>query len=382
MLTELCPTLSSCGRRDRPLGWVIKLHGSKLTKGNMVVNQYNGGGFSHSVGESIDAVVLDVYGYVMSGTVVTSDEVALALGLVPEEADGVLAELLNMGLVRRSENVTGGFVAVNPEAAAATVLGPLEQTIREQYAAVERAKQRLSEFVPLYQAQAKERERRADIELIVDLADVRAAIAGFAENCQVEVLTSHPGGGRRAEVLEEAVGRDERMLRRGVRMRTLYQHTAQFSPGTRTYVDRVTRLGAEVRTLDDRIMRFLVFDRKIAVIAVQDDNNAAVVVRDPDIVHFTVSAFELVWDRAQTFPTRWDNEELAAIADELKVRIFRLLSEGLTDQVIAKRMGMSVRTCRRHIAEVMSRLGAESRFQAGYLLGTGGWGAMGEGSTD
>ncbi len=29
---------------------------------------------------------------------------------------------------------------------------------------------------------------------------------------------------------------------------------------------------------------------------------------------------------------------------------------------------MSLRTCRRHIAELMDELGAESRFQAGYLL--------------
>ncbi|MFJ4799283.1 LuxR C-terminal-related transcriptional regulator [Streptomyces murinus] len=376
------PTLSLHGCRDRPLGWVIKLHGSKLTKGNIVVNQYNGGTFHRSRSESIDSVVLDVYGYAMSRSVVTSAEVALALRLVPAVVDEALAELLSMGLVRKPENGASGFVAVNPDAAAATVLGPLEQAIREQHAAVERAKQRLSEFVPLYEAQSKGREKSTGIELIVDLADVRAAIAGFAENCQAEVLTSHPGGGRRAEVLEEAIGRDERMLRRGVRMRTLYQHTAQFSPGTRTYVDRLTRLGADVRTLDDRIMRFLVFDRRIAVVAVQDDSNAAVVVRDPDIVHFTVTAFELVWGRAQTFPTRWDNQELAAIGDELKIRIFRLLSEGLTDQVIAKRMGMSVRTCRRHIAEVMSRLGAESRFQAGYLLGTGGWDAMGESKQD
>ncbi|WP_410092509.1 hypothetical protein [Streptomyces sp. uw30] len=33
----------------------------------------------------------------------------------------------------------------------------------------------------------------------------------------------------------------------------------------------------------------------------------------------------------------------------------------------ALRLGMSVRTCRRHIADTMVELGAQSRFQAGYL---------------
>ncbi|MFE2976352.1 helix-turn-helix transcriptional regulator [Streptomyces sp. NPDC059258] len=64
---------------------------------------------------------------------------------------------------------------------------------------------------------------------------------------------------------------------------------------------------------------------------------------------------------------RW-NGSSALGADQLKQRIALLLSEGLTGQTIAKRMGMSVRTCRRHIAEIMERLGAKSRFQAGFLL--------------
>ncbi|MFD5418680.1 helix-turn-helix transcriptional regulator [Streptomyces sp. NPDC127069] len=51
-----------------------------------------------------------------------------------------------------------------------------------------------------------------------------------------------------------------------------------------------------------------------------------------------------------------------------KGTIVRLLSEGLEDKVIARRLGMSERTCQRHIAEIMRAVGAKSRFQAWYLL--------------
>ncbi|MCZ0982437.1 hypothetical protein O1L60_35735 [Streptomyces diastatochromogenes] len=44
-----------------------------------------------------------------------------------------------------------------------------------------------------------------------------------------------------------------------------------------------------------------------------------------------------------------------------------LLAEGAKDEVIARRMGMSLRTCRRHIADLLEELGAESRFQGGVL---------------
>lgn len=42
-----------------------------------------------------------------------------------------------------------------------------------------------------------------------------------------------------------------------------------------------------------------------------------------------------------------------------------LLAEGLTDDGISRRTGLSVRTSRRTIAHLMDRLGARSRFQAG-----------------
>ncbi|KOG32387.1 hypothetical protein ADK34_09305 [Streptomyces viridochromogenes] len=44
-----------------------------------------------------------------------------------------------------------------------------------------------------------------------------------------------------------------------------------------------------------------------------------------------------------------------------------LLAQGAKDEVIARRLGMSLRTCRRHIAELLEELGAESRFQGGAL---------------
>ncbi|WP_267958680.1 helix-turn-helix transcriptional regulator [Streptomyces sp. ADI98-10] len=81
-----------------------------------------------------------------------------------------------------------------------------------------------------------------------------------------------------------------------------------------------------------------------------------------------VGSRDLWWLNAASFPLEWSNQEVADIADQLKQRMALLLSEGLTDRTIAKRMGMSVRTCRRHIAEIMERLGVKSRFQAGFLL--------------
>ncbi|MHA6796033.1 response regulator transcription factor [Pseudonocardia bannensis] len=48
-------------------------------------------------------------------------------------------------------------------------------------------------------------------------------------------------------------------------------------------------------------------------------------------------------------------------------RVLELMSRGVTDEAAARETGTSVRTYRRHVAEVMSMLGAQSRFRAGVL---------------
>jgi DNA-binding NarL/FixJ family response regulator len=57
--------------------------------------------------------------------------------------------------------------------------------------------------------------------------------------------------------------------------------------------------------------------------------------------------------------------ELASEAQE----ILRALGAGLTDEAAARRLGTSLRTYRRRVAELMAALEADSRFQAGVRAG-------------
>jgi DNA-binding NarL/FixJ family response regulator len=53
--------------------------------------------------------------------------------------------------------------------------------------------------------------------------------------------------------------------------------------------------------------------------------------------------------------------------------VVRLLASGLTDEAIARKLGLSDRTVRRIVAELMQQVGAESRFQAGVKMVRLGW---------
>ncbi|WP_369171280.1 LuxR C-terminal-related transcriptional regulator [Streptomyces sp. R28] len=321
-------------------------------------------------GDFLDSGLLRrVYEFMLDATrcdgVALDVEVAAAqLGICEGDVREALAELSALGLLLNRPG--SGFVAVSPDEATTRVLLPLESELRARRARVEEIRRRLVSFTPVFDASLLARENRRQIELIDNLDDVRAAIADLSAKSRKEILTAQPGGGRREDVLVEAAPRDYDTLRRGVEMRILYQHTARSSRGTQSYVEQVSRLGAQVRTLDDQFMRFLIFDRECAMFATPGNPNRAVVIRNPHVVSFMVEAYERLWLTAEPFEAEGDSQP--EIMDDLKDAIVRLLTAGMTDAAVARRLGMSVRTCRRHVAEIMTALDAESRFQAGYLL--------------
>ncbi|MFB7292574.1 LuxR C-terminal-related transcriptional regulator [Actinacidiphila glaucinigra] len=53
--------------------------------------------------------------------------------------------------------------------------------------------------------------------------------------------------------------------------------------------------------------------------------------------------------------------------------VVRLLASGLTDEAIGRKLGLSDRTVRRIVAELMQQIGADSRFQAGVKMVRLGW---------
>ncbi|MFD0548151.1 hypothetical protein ACFQ0X_02485 [Streptomyces rectiviolaceus] len=69
------------------------------------------------------------------------------------------------------------------------------------------------------------------------------------------------------------------------------------------------------------------------------------------------------WDAGTPLADYLRGETEGLDADSLAV--LEALAAGLTDAVGARRVGMSLRTYRRRVAELMTALEADSRFQAG-----------------
>lgn len=196
-------------------------------------------------------------------------------------------------------------------------------------------------------------------------------LAGLVSEVEEEMLTAQPQTGRDAASLAAAALRDVAALERGISMRTLYQHSARRSAFTAKYVAAVTERGAEVRTLDEFFNRMIIVDRRVAVIPASDDLKSAVAVREPSVVAYLVDIFDRTWERARPF-TNKETTTLKDIAAEQRAMTIRMLIEGHSDPVSAKRLGVSPRTYAGYVADLKAEYEQETRFQLGYAMGQAG----------
>ncbi|WP_328720259.1 helix-turn-helix transcriptional regulator [Streptomyces sp. NBC_00247] len=273
-------------------------------------------------------------------------------------------------LVKRAP-ARGQFVANRPDVAAAELARPLEREVSSAQRVAEGARNAFETLISAYQS--SEHSERSGARLprfVTDSAHINSLLDELSDRCAHEVLMARPSSPPLPSCLTEILQRDLAMLSRGVRVRGLYQHAARFDVGIRSYVEAVTKAGAEVRSVRELSHAVIIFDRATAFVSAEGEEGYGVlIVRERAVVSFLCAILERTWTNGLTFvgEIKSQNEE-RALANSVRASILRLLIQGVRDEAIARRMGISVRTCRRHIAEIMKIAGAESRFQAGYMV--------------
>jgi DNA-binding NarL/FixJ family response regulator len=289
-----------------------------------------------------------------------------ATGLTRDQVAAARDELLACQLLQPSSEIPGNLVPVNPELAVAKLAEPVESTIQSYRQALENTRERLLQLMPAYLGRTVSASVEGGLEVISEATEVQLLVNHAVDTCSKEWLSVQPGGARDPLALQQALPRDLASVRRGVRVRTLYQHTTRTQLSMRSYVSAMTEAGAQIRTVDQLAERMFIFDRELAFIPKRsqpDQPPGAVVVREPVLISFLCTLFDQFWANALPFIT--DGPGYQNVSNELRVALLDLLAQGVKDEVVAKRLGMSVRTCRRHIASIMQELGAESRFEAG-----------------
>jgi DNA-binding NarL/FixJ family response regulator len=175
---------------------------------------------------------------------------------------------------------------------------------------------------------------------------------------------SHPQ--RRVAV----AGRLRPAMEAGLAVRKLYTGAALADDAQRRELIAIAAMGASVRISAAGLPHeTIIIDRRAMILAgetVRGDRQFTVTT-SPTLISGVLALFQAAWESAATLGSRL-NGDLAPI-DAAYRPILQALGAGLTDEAAARRVGMSLRTYRRRVAELMKLLDSGSRFQAGVRAG-------------
>jgi DNA-binding CsgD family transcriptional regulator len=159
----------------------------------------------------------------------------------------------------------------------------------------------------------------------------------------------------------------------GVRCRSIYAASMMDDPVGRRIIRASADAGEHARLLPQVPMKLKLADYTTAMVPLTPTGTAgALLVRAPVIIAALRQYFEMLWEQATPLTLR----RPAPSADRptrAQHAVLQLMAEGLHDDAIARRAGISTTTVRRHIAAIMDRLNVTSRFAAGAAAQRRGW---------
>jgi DNA-binding CsgD family transcriptional regulator len=299
----------------------------------------------------------------LSGTSVAG--VAPALGVDPDQVPVTLAGLIALGIVVIDrDRVT---VLRTAQVVSAALAREAESTI-----AARRRLEDLARAVPLLAA-AGSRPAPGELEDLGALdgevsagGNPLALLTALIEGTRGDLLFLRPDAWAmpRESAISRVVGR---AVAAGRRSRAVYPirvlHEAPEVLHTRA--DE----GEEVRLIDDLPTRMLVIEGTHAIVPepLGYSDEPRLLVRQGALVDALTLLFELYWEKAVPV------SELSGGRTSERSFLLRQLQGGDKDEQIARTMGLSLRTVRRRISDLMIELGADTRFQAGAEAARRGW---------
>ncbi|MFD9677670.1 LuxR C-terminal-related transcriptional regulator, partial [Streptomyces sp. NPDC059981] len=314
-----------------------------------------------------------VYDHVRTHGRLDVTDLGRALGICAQEAGAALDRLAERHLVRRDPADPRQGHALPPQIALADLTAETEARIAAETAVHQQRlaamREEIQRFTRLAHPGVPDTGQDG-VTLLPDIETVHTLLQQEAARCRHEVIACQPGDvSRNPANLEPALARDRALLERGIRMRTLQQHSVRFHGPTQAYVAAATALGGQYRTAHELFGRLIVFDETVAFLPADTTTWGAVVVREPHLIAYLRGIFEQAWTHARVFvdATTLGAEALEQAARDIDTTLLRLLAAGLKDETIARRLGLSLRTVRRRVADILERLGAESRFQAAVI---------------
>lgn len=286
---------------------------------------------------------------------------------VPADPAHPLRQLLEIGLVMSESVDVGTFVAVDPQSLASRWSMALHNEATRLLDHVAGLSAQLRQLSEHFRSGRPPAVSSFPAEYVTGMARIQERIVQLVAGCTDEMVSVQPAMRARPLPVAAALERERELIARGVVRRVLYQGTVRHDPGVRAFVEEFSKLGGQVRTLDESFERIFVLDRKTAVLSAKQDPVVALITNDAAVVGYLLDCFERDWARADPFDefSPVSREELSGT----QRAIVRLLSQGLGQRAVAGRLRLSERTVAGHVARIREHYGATTLFQLALLIG-------------
>ncbi|MEW1647591.1 helix-turn-helix transcriptional regulator [Streptomyces sp. NPDC091219] len=301
------------------------------------------------------------------------DEIADHLSLPVDRVLRTIERLAALNLVQRPDSHQDTVVPEDPQIALRSLLLRNAAELRFKHEQFETSRtavaKLLDDFTDLYPG-----VEQKHLESLVGVDAIRERLTDLAGSATRDCMTFNPGGAQSESALAASMPLDKEVISRGVLMRTVYLDSARTHTPTARYAHWLTELGGQVRTTPTLPLRMIVIDRETALLPVDPENTrrGAIQITAPGVIAALVALFENTWASAVPLTSELDTSDENELSRQER-EILSLLAEGHTDAVVANKLGISQRTVGRVTSDLMSRLGARSRFQAGRHSALQGW---------
>lgn len=307
------------------------------------------------------------------------DELALAADVSPTHLRVLFLALEMKGLISHSTGSSSGYQPVFPDMA-------VEGLIQRRQEELEMIRTYLPQLRREYHSLVGRGNPMEFVEVVSGRNAVASRFSQLQENATEAILVfDKPPYTVPDTVDANALNQMEiQRLSEDIQYRAIYSEDAVAVPGRVQAIREYVKAGEIARVVPELPMKLAIADRRLALMPlivhspdpdVPLQVESAIMVHQSSLLDALVTLFEMLWERALPLPFSTDDrKDLGAEADEEdREGLLALLASGLTDEVIARQLGISIRTVRRRIRRLMDDLGAVSRFQAGIQAAKRGW---------
>jgi sugar-specific transcriptional regulator TrmB len=220
-----------------------------------------------------------IYLVLLQAGSLTASAIANSAGLSRTAVYQIVCALSDKGLVESGAGYGSKFAAVEPERALSALIDHDEEALIQRKKVAETLSSRLAVL-----AEATESVAPVPEELIQVIRSSRAAVERYQR------------------LLRDRNPTLEKIMRRGVRIRALYEKSALEDPAVKPYLSSWIGGGEEARIYDGELPhKMQIFDCKVALVPliIPGEQAKTVVLRYPHLVKSLFLTFEYLWEKSE-----------------------------------------------------------------------------------